>query len=435
MRVAFVVPRYGTAIVGGAETAARLFAEHLVSGQGWSVDVLTTCAADFTTWDEVYPAGTETINGVHVERVASEAGRDPSFHPFSAGTLGRPSPGHAGRRRALGRAAGTESPRPRRTSYLVNGRRRRLLSLPLLPDGPRHRTHPRPGGSAPGRPRRAGFAAPGLRPGPHRRRRAGVPDRVRASARAAPCTGGLSLAAAARSRGRRLRCETGRRSAPSRPGPPPDRTSRTWCASAGSTGTRASTSSSTCSPPTRSDTPARFAWSWPARSSTHRPPGPTSTSSARCPRTTSGTCWPAPSPSSLPHPGRPSRWPWPSPGAHERLSWCTPGAAPPSSTAAAPVGASPSPGSGSSKWRSSGSAPMRPGDDPSGREGGPTSTNGSAGPRSSTATPGSSSGWWTPVAAWPPRPQVMPPPSGRRPARSTTGTPRMVTPGRTCQTR
>jgi glycosyltransferase involved in cell wall biosynthesis len=90
MRVAFVVPRYGTAIIGGAETAARLFAEHLVSGQGWTVEVLTTCAADFTTWEEVYPAGTETINGVHVERVAAEAGRDPSFHPFSAGLLADP---------------------------------------------------------------------------------------------------------------------------------------------------------------------------------------------------------------------------------------------------------------------------------------------------------------------------------------------------------
>jgi glycosyltransferase involved in cell wall biosynthesis len=33
------------------------------------------------------------------------------------------------------------------------------------------------------------------------------------------------------------------------------------------------------------------------------------------------------------------------------------------------------------------------------------------------------------------RRQVMPPPSGRGPARSTTGTPRRLTPGRTCQTR
>ena len=34
MRVAFVVPRYGPAIIGGAETAARLLAEHLVGPTG-----------------------------------------------------------------------------------------------------------------------------------------------------------------------------------------------------------------------------------------------------------------------------------------------------------------------------------------------------------------------------------------------------------------
>jgi glycosyltransferase involved in cell wall biosynthesis len=90
VRVAFVVPRYGTDIIGGAETAARLFAEHLVSERGWAVEVLTTCAADFTTWEEVYPPGAEVINGVHVERVAGEAGRDPSFHPFSAALLSDP---------------------------------------------------------------------------------------------------------------------------------------------------------------------------------------------------------------------------------------------------------------------------------------------------------------------------------------------------------
>jgi glycosyltransferase involved in cell wall biosynthesis len=90
MKVAFVVPRYGTAIIGGAETAARLFAEHLVSRRGWSVEVLTGCAEDFTTWEEVYPEGEENINGVRVVRLAAEAGRDPSFHPFSAALLADP---------------------------------------------------------------------------------------------------------------------------------------------------------------------------------------------------------------------------------------------------------------------------------------------------------------------------------------------------------
>ncbi|HEX7442868.1 MAG TPA: hypothetical protein VF320_03215, partial [Acidimicrobiales bacterium] len=100
MRIAFVVPRYGPAIIGGAETAARLLAEHLVAVKGWDVDVLTTCAEDFVTWDDVYPPGEEWIGGVRVERHRSAAGRQPSFHPLSAALLADPSaatPEEAGR--------------------------------------------------------------------------------------------------------------------------------------------------------------------------------------------------------------------------------------------------------------------------------------------------------------------------------------------------
>ncbi len=91
MKVAFVVPRYGPTVVGGAETAARLLAEGLVSQVGWEVGVLTGCADDFTTWEDVFAPGEESINGVRVTRFASSAGRDPSFHPFSAGLLADPS--------------------------------------------------------------------------------------------------------------------------------------------------------------------------------------------------------------------------------------------------------------------------------------------------------------------------------------------------------
>jgi len=100
MKIAFVVPRYGPAIMGGAETAARLLAEHLVAEKGWEVDVLTTCAEDFVTWDDVYPPGEEWIGGVRVERHRSATGRPPSFHPLSAALLADPSsvtPEEAGR--------------------------------------------------------------------------------------------------------------------------------------------------------------------------------------------------------------------------------------------------------------------------------------------------------------------------------------------------
>lgn len=90
MRVAFVLPRYGPTIIGGAETAARLLAEKLVGQKGWDVEVLTSCAEDFVTWDEVFPEGQEVINGVRVHRFRSSSGRDPSFHPFSASLLADP---------------------------------------------------------------------------------------------------------------------------------------------------------------------------------------------------------------------------------------------------------------------------------------------------------------------------------------------------------
>ncbi|MHB8219940.1 MAG: glycosyltransferase family 4 protein [Acidimicrobiales bacterium] len=90
MRVAYVVPRYGPQITGGAETGARMFAEHLVAERSWTVEVYTTCALDHLTWaDELVP-GTETIAGVRVHRFASRAGRDPEFHPYSGALLAAP---------------------------------------------------------------------------------------------------------------------------------------------------------------------------------------------------------------------------------------------------------------------------------------------------------------------------------------------------------
>ena len=86
-----MVPRYGPDIIGGAETAARLLAEHLAARPGWEVEVLTSCAEDFVTWEDVYPPGESVIGGVRVVRFASTAGRDPSFHPLSAALLADPA--------------------------------------------------------------------------------------------------------------------------------------------------------------------------------------------------------------------------------------------------------------------------------------------------------------------------------------------------------
>ncbi len=74
MRVAFVVQRYGLEVNGGAELLCRWIAEHLV--KYGDVHVITTCAQDYLTWKDHYPAGKEMINGVTVHRFPVDYPRD-----------------------------------------------------------------------------------------------------------------------------------------------------------------------------------------------------------------------------------------------------------------------------------------------------------------------------------------------------------------------
>ena len=90
MKVAYVVPRYGPAVVGGAEQGVRMLAERLVSDLGWEVEVLTTCAADPRTWADELPPGTTVEAGVTVHRFRSEAGRDPGFDRYSRKVMAVP---------------------------------------------------------------------------------------------------------------------------------------------------------------------------------------------------------------------------------------------------------------------------------------------------------------------------------------------------------
>lgn len=68
MRILYCVQRYGREIAGGAEAACRELAEHMAAG-GHEVEVLTTCALDYNTWEDHYPAGVTQLNGVTVHRV------------------------------------------------------------------------------------------------------------------------------------------------------------------------------------------------------------------------------------------------------------------------------------------------------------------------------------------------------------------------------
>ncbi len=80
MKIAFATPRYGPEVMGGAETAARQLAEHLVSETNWEVEVFTTCTLDHITWEDTLPPGTSELNGVTIHRFESQQGRQPEFY-------------------------------------------------------------------------------------------------------------------------------------------------------------------------------------------------------------------------------------------------------------------------------------------------------------------------------------------------------------------
>ncbi|AMY07363.1 lipopolysaccharide 1,2-N-acetylglucosaminetransferase [Luteitalea pratensis] len=70
-----MVQRYGADINGGAELHARYIAERLARKH--EVEVLTTCAHDYVTWRNEYPAGEERLGPLLVRRFEVSRERDP----------------------------------------------------------------------------------------------------------------------------------------------------------------------------------------------------------------------------------------------------------------------------------------------------------------------------------------------------------------------
>lgn len=83
MKVVYVTPRYGEEVVGGAEHAARMLAERLVSQLGWEVEALTSCALDAGTWENALRPGEQRVNGVTVRRFATSGPRSREFLDLS----------------------------------------------------------------------------------------------------------------------------------------------------------------------------------------------------------------------------------------------------------------------------------------------------------------------------------------------------------------
>jgi glycosyltransferase involved in cell wall biosynthesis len=99
VRVAFVTPRYGPQVIGGAEAGARDLAEHLARRDGFEVEVFSTCALDRITWDNVLSPGTSVSNDVTVHRFETVGGRSPAFNKLDEQL--RLAPRHAARTDAL----------------------------------------------------------------------------------------------------------------------------------------------------------------------------------------------------------------------------------------------------------------------------------------------------------------------------------------------
>ena len=80
MKLAFVVQRYGADIAGGSEAHCRDLAHRL--SERHDVTVLTSCARDYVTWHNEYPAGASTDGGVRVLRFTVERPRH--MHDFAS---------------------------------------------------------------------------------------------------------------------------------------------------------------------------------------------------------------------------------------------------------------------------------------------------------------------------------------------------------------
>ena len=107
MKVAFIVQRYGAEILGGSEYHCRLMAEHLSAAH--TVEVLTTCAREYTTWENAYPEGKDRVRGVTVRRFANAETRGPRGVQYLL-RLDFLQPAQRGRRAELAQTTGALVP-------------------------------------------------------------------------------------------------------------------------------------------------------------------------------------------------------------------------------------------------------------------------------------------------------------------------------------
>lgn len=85
MKLLIVVQRYGEEVTGGSEAHARAVAHRLAERH--DVQVATTTALDYWTWEPHFPPGLTDDGPVAVRRFAVRAGRAPEFKDFERHVL------------------------------------------------------------------------------------------------------------------------------------------------------------------------------------------------------------------------------------------------------------------------------------------------------------------------------------------------------------
>jgi glycosyltransferase involved in cell wall biosynthesis len=81
-KLLFIVQRYGIEINGGAELYCRWLAEIL--NPMYDIEILTTCALDYISWENHYPEGESFIEGIKVYRCLVDHPREiVTFNSFS----------------------------------------------------------------------------------------------------------------------------------------------------------------------------------------------------------------------------------------------------------------------------------------------------------------------------------------------------------------
>lgn len=74
VKIAVVVQRYGLEVNGGSEIYCKTITERLAMYN--DVEVLTTCALDYTTWENYYPQGISIVNNITVRRFKVDTQRN-----------------------------------------------------------------------------------------------------------------------------------------------------------------------------------------------------------------------------------------------------------------------------------------------------------------------------------------------------------------------